>query len=125
MPTRSRTAAALLCSGRIAFAAGLLAVPARLTEPWLGPLARQDAAQIPMRGLAIRELGLGAGGLLAAVTGAPVRPWLVAQAAGDLTDLAATVVGGGGVPDGAVDLVAAIGVPSALLSAVTAVAVDA
>jgi hypothetical protein len=125
MPSTARTAAALLCAARIAYAAGLVAAPARLTGSWLGPLARQDATQIPTRGLAVRELGLATGGLLAALGGAPVRPWLAGQVAGDLSDLAASVAGRGGIPDGAVRAVGAVAGTSAVLTAAAAVAVDA
>jgi hypothetical protein len=125
MPTTARTAAAAVCGARIAYAVGLIVAPRRLTQPWLGPPVVQPSTQIPLRGLAVRELGLAAGGLLAALSGAPVRPWLAAQVAGDLTDIAASVYGRNGIPPKAISAVALVGGASAALTAGAAVAVDA
>jgi hypothetical protein len=125
MPTRARTAAALICGARIAYAAGLVTAPESLTKTWLGPPAVQPSTQIPLRGLAVREIGLATGGLLAALRGAPVRPWLVAQVAGDLSDVLASVWGRNGIPPNAVNAVTAVGGASAALTAVSALAVDA
>jgi hypothetical protein len=123
MPTRARTAAALVCGARIVYAVGLIAAPARLAQSWLGPPVVQPSTQIPLRGLAVRELGLATGGLLASLSGAPVRPWLVAQIAGDLSDILASVAGSNGIPPSAVGAVTAVAGASATLTAGAAVAV--
>jgi hypothetical protein len=125
MPTPARTAAALVCCARIVYAAGLIAAPARLTQTWLGPPARQPSTQIPLRGLAVRELGLATGGLVASLSGAPVRPWLAAQIAGDVSDILASAAGSNGIPPAAVGAVAVVAGASATLTAGAAVAVDA
>ena len=124
MPTKARTATALICGARIAYAAGLITAPEQLTRRWLGPPAVQPSTQIPLRGLAVREIGLATGGLLASLRGAPVRPWLVAQIAGDLSDVLASVWGRNGIPPAAVSAVTAVGGASAALTAGAALAVD-
>ena len=124
MPTKARTAAALVCGARIAYAVGLITAPEQLTRTWFGPPAVQPSTQIPLRGLAVREIGLATGGLLASLGGAPVRPWLVAQIAGDLSDVLASVWGRNGIPPSAVSAVTAVGGTSAAITAVAAAAVD-
>jgi hypothetical protein len=92
-----RTASLAYAAGRLAFGAGLVAATARVAGPWLGEDARRPGAtQLAVRGLGGRDLVLAAGLVGAALTGAPLRPWLVACAAGDAIDLAATLA----VPDG-------------------------
>ena len=124
MPTKARTAAALVCGARIAYAVGLITAPEQLTRTWLGPPVVQPSTQIPLRGLAVREIGLATGGLLASLGGAPVRPWLVAQIAGDLSDVLASVWGRNGIPPSAVSAVTAVGGASAAITAGAALAVD-
>ncbi len=67
---------------------------------------------------------LHAGGLAAALRGGPVRPWLAASVAGDLTDIAATVAGRDALPDGAAKATAVVAGASALLSVAVGAAVD-
>ncbi len=124
MPTKARTAAALVCGARIAYAVGLITAPTQLTTTWFGAQAYQPTTQIPLRGLAVREIGLATGGLLASLRGAPVRPWLVAQVAGDLSDVLASVWGRNGIPPAAVSAVTAVGGASAAITAGVAAAVD-
>ena len=124
MPTKARTATALICGARIAYAVGLITAPEQLTRTWLGPPVVQPSTQIPLRGLAGREIGLATGGLLASLGGAPVRPWLVAQIAGDLSDVLASVWGRNGIPPSAVSAVTAVGGASAAITAGAALAVD-
>ena len=82
---------------RIAYGLGLVAAPTRLTT-----VARR--AGVPTRDAdpAARARGARASGSAPAawspsLSGAPVRPWLAAQIAGDLADIAATV-GRNGIP---------------------------
>lgn len=70
-----------------------------------------------------REIVLHGGALAAALSGAPLRPWLAGSIAGDLTDLAATVVGREQLPKGSVMVTSIVAGASALLSAALAVAV--
>jgi hypothetical protein len=76
---------------RIVYALGLLARPARVARPWLGADAGRPAAEVALRGLGMRDLVLATGALTSAAAGMPSRWWLVACAAGDAADLAATL----------------------------------
>ncbi|HEX2412152.1 MAG TPA: hypothetical protein VHJ39_13370 [Solirubrobacteraceae bacterium] len=121
--TSARSAAAVVLALRIVYGLGLAAAPVRLTKRWLGPSSSTGPTQVALRGLAAREILLHVGGLSAALTGAPVRPWLAASVAGDLSDIAATA-GASGLPAGAAKATTAVAGGSALLSAAVAAAVD-
>lgn len=116
------TAASTVFALRIAYGAGLMVVPDKLTKRWLGLGARTAPARVGLRGLGAREVVLHAGGLLAAQRGEAVRPWLAASIAGDLVDIVATVVGRRGLPEHAAPATALVAGGSALLSAAVAVA---
>jgi hypothetical protein len=80
---------------RIAFGAGLVLAPGLLARVWAGDLAKDDRAKVLARSLGIRDLALGAGGVLAVRGGD--REWIrrtfAAQALADALDflvLAAT-----------------------------------
>jgi hypothetical protein len=120
----SRTIAAGVLALRVAYGAGLIAAPERLTLRWLGPAAGQAPTQVPLRGLGAREVLLHAGGLAAALGGGRVRPWLAASVAGDLTDIAATVAGRDALPDGAAKATVVVAGASALISVAVGAAVD-
>lgn len=124
MPASRRIAAAVL-GLRIAYGAGLVAVPARLTRRWLGPAGETGPTQIGVRGLGAREVVLHTGALLAAFRDAPLRPWLAASIVGDLTDIASTAAAGSDVPDGSPLATLAVAGGSALISAAVALSVDA
>jgi hypothetical protein len=81
---------------RVAFGAGLLAQPERLTRAWIGQDATGAGAQVAVRGLGARDLVLGAG---AATSGGTDRQrWLAAGMVGDVADLTATLAAGARVP---------------------------
>ena len=120
-----RLAAGAVLTLRIAYGIALIAAPRPLALRWLGPDAEGAPVQVALRGLGAREAILHAGALLALARGAPVRPWLAASAAGDLTDVVATAAGRRGLPRGSVPATLAVGGGSALTSAVLAAAVDA
>jgi hypothetical protein len=113
----SRVLVLSVLSLRLAYGAGLVASPSRLARRWLGPDADRPPVQVPLRGLGAREIVLHAGALAAALDGRPVRPWLAASIAGDLTDIAATVAGRKGLPDGAAGATVAVAGGSVLVSA--------
>jgi hypothetical protein len=119
-----RIAAIAVLALRIAYGAGLIAAPARLSRSWLGPAGAQPPTQVALRGVGAREIAVHGAGLVAVLTGAPVRPWLAASAAGDLADIAATTAGRRGLPDGAVPKTLAAAGGSALLTVAVAAAVD-
>ena len=119
----SRTVAAAVLGLRIAYGVGLIAAPARLTRTWLGPAGASGPTQVGVRGLGAREVLLHIGALTAALRGAPLRPWLAASIAGDLTDIASTGAARSELPDGSplATLVVAGGsaaISAALLAAV-------
>jgi hypothetical protein len=123
--TRARTGAAAVLGLRVVYGVALVAAPERLARRWLGPSAATPPTQVPLRALGVRETILHGGAIAAALGDRPVRPWLAASIAGDLSDIASTVVGRGGLPAEAPVATAVVAGASAALSAAVAVAVDA
>ena len=117
---KSRVLPVSVLALRIVYGAALIAAPERLARRWLGPAAAGGPTQVPLRALGAREVLLHAGGVAAAVQGNPLGPWFAASIAGDLTDIAATVVARKEVPRGAAKLTALVAGGSALLSAAAA-----
>lgn len=118
-----RAPAVLLLSLRIAYGVSLIAAPHRLTRRWLGDVGREPGGSVSLRALGAREVALHGAALWAAWTGAPLRPWLAASIAGDLTDVAATASARRGLPDWSAAATVAVGGGSALLTAALAAAV--
>jgi hypothetical protein len=123
--SRTRVAAVTVLGLRVAYGAGLIAAPARLARRWLGDSVDRAPTQVPLRGLGARELVLHGGALAAAAADAPLRPWLAASVAGDLTDIVATVAGRGQLPQGAALATVLVAGGSALISALLAAALEA
>jgi hypothetical protein len=120
-----RGAAVAILSFRIAYGLALLAAPAKVAgNRWLGPGAREAAAQVSLRGLGAREVGLHGLALAGILRGSPVRPLLAASVAGDLTDIASTAISRDGLPEGSATATAAVAGGSALLTAALAVLID-
>ena len=114
----ARTAATAAVLGlRVAYGLGLVAAPERLAKRWLGPAAATPPTQVPLRALGVREAILHTGALAAALGDRPVRPWLIASVAGDLSDVAATAAARRGLPRGALTATAIVAGASAALSA--------
>lgn len=122
--TSARALAASVLGLRVAYGAALVVAPERLSRRWLGDVAGRAGGRVALRALGARELALHAAALDALRRGAPLRPWLAASVAGDLSDVAATAAARTGLPDGAATATAAIGGGSALLTAVVAAVVD-
>lgn len=122
--TGARKAATVVLGLRTAYGVGLIAAPSRLGRRWLGPAANAAPTQVPLRALGAREVIIHVGGILAAVRGAPLRPWLAGSIVGDLSDLAATVAGRDELPKGSPTATLVVGGSSAVLSAAVAVAVE-
>ena len=100
---------------RVAYGAALLVAPQKVVKSWLGPTS--DATEVALRGLGAREIGIHGAGIAAVLAGADVRPFLAVSIAGDLSDIAATVAGRGGLPDGSAPKTAAVAGGSAALTA--------
>jgi hypothetical protein len=82
----------MLAVGRIVLGTTLLIAPGKAGGRWLGPVSSNRAAKVAVRGLAARDLAIGAGTLQALANGTPVRGWALAGGIGDLTDAAASVL---------------------------------
>jgi len=119
-----RIAALTLLGLRVAYGAGLVAAPERLTRRWLGPAAGAAPTQVPLRGMGAREIVVHGAAIAAVLRDAPLRPYLAASAAGDVADIVATVAGRRGLPDGSAAATLAVAGGSALLTAGLAAAVD-
>lgn len=116
--TRTRQITIGFALGRVAFGAGLLGPPRALATRWLGSDAERPAVQAAVRGLATRDIAIALGALDATLRSRPARPWLVAAAACDVGDVAATLAAGSSLPPRARTATVAL----AGLSAVTAAA---
>ena len=82
----------MLAVGRLVLGSTLLLAPKAAGGRWLGPVTGDRAAKVAIRGLAARDLAIGAGTLQALSAGTPVRGWAVAGGVGDLVDAAATLL---------------------------------
>jgi hypothetical protein len=82
---------------RVAIGAGLVLAPGLLGRVWVGSWAADDRAKVLARSLGVRDLALGAAGILAVKE--RDRGWLqrafAAQAAADAIDFLALVAGRG------------------------------
>jgi hypothetical protein len=82
---------------RVAFGAGLMLMPGVFARVWVGSWASDDRAKVLARSLGIRDLAIGAAGLLALRE--DDRDWLrrafAAQALADAVDFVAIVAGRG------------------------------
>ena len=96
---RARLAAVPVLGLRVAYGVAVIVAPERLTRRWLGQ-RRPPAMQVPLRGIGGREIAVHGAAMVAALTGAPVRPWLAVSIAGDLSDIAATAAARADVPGG-------------------------
>ena len=119
---RARLAAVPVLGLRVAYGVGLIVAPERLTRRWLGPATA--SMRVSLRGVGGREIAVHGAALVAALTGAALRPWLAVSIAGDLSDIAATAVAHDDVPDGSVVATLAVAGASALLTAALAATVD-
>jgi len=119
-----RFATLTLLGLRVAYGAGLIVAPERLTLRWLGPAAGAPPTQVPLRGMGAREIVVHGAAIAAALNDLPLRPFLAASAAGDVADILATVAGRRGLPEGSAPATLAVAGGSALLTAALAAAVD-
>ena len=121
----ARKAAAVVAGLRIAYGAGLLVTPASTTRRWLGGDGqRPGGGQVAIRALGAREIAIHAGALVAALAGAPVRPWLVASMGGDCADIVSTYAARAAVPDGSPLATLAVAGGSAALTGAVAAGLD-
>ena len=86
-----RDLAKLLAWGRIGLGIAGALMPARFVRLWTGRVAPGFPTDMATRGLAVRDLAIGAGILHALDGGSAVRPWLHASAAADAADAVGTL----------------------------------
>jgi hypothetical protein len=86
-----RSVARIIALGRVAFGVALMAVPDKSTSAWLGADAERPGTQVAVGSVGARDLALGLGGVAALSGGSGARPWLLAGALADLSDLAGTL----------------------------------
>jgi hypothetical protein len=122
--SRARTATVAVMALRIAYGLGLIAAPSRLGRRWLGPASDTAPTQVPLQALGMREVVLHVGVVWTALKGGALRPWLAASIAGDLTDVASTVLRRAQLPSGSASATAGVGGGSALLTGLLLTAVD-
>jgi hypothetical protein len=97
-----RDLARMLAAGRIGFGFGFGLAP-QLTAPlWIGRAARNPGARFFCRIVGARDFVLGAGQLAALRKGDDAKPWILAGAAADAADFAATVAMRDELPSAAV-----------------------
>ena len=86
------TIARAAAGARVAIGVALLAAPGPAAKRWLGDVSEEPGAQVAISGLGGRDVAIGLGTLwaLGGSKRAP-RAWLIACAAADLADLAATL----------------------------------
>jgi hypothetical protein len=122
--SRGRAAAAAVAALRMAYGVALAVAPGDVGSRWIGRDARRRPAGVALRALGVRDAALQAGTLAAALRGEPVRPWLLAAIAGDVTDMVATAAASGDVPDDAPRKTLAVAGGSAAMSGLLAAALD-
>ena len=85
-----RATTAAYAATRLVYGLGLLAAPGRVGRRWLGD-GLSDAACVGVRGLGARDAVIAAGAIAGAAGAWDPRPWLVASALGDSSDIGATL----------------------------------
>jgi hypothetical protein len=122
--SRARRAAVVVAGLRIAYGVALAVAPERTTSSWLGPDGGRPASEVALRCLGAREIAIHAGAAAAALSGGPVRPWLVASMGGDCADVLSTFLSGAHLPDGAPAKTLVVAGGSAVLTAAVLSATD-
>lgn len=86
-----RDLARLLAWGRIGLGVAGALMPAKFVRLWTGRIAPGFQIDMATRGLAVRDVAIGAGILHALDGDSSVRPWLQASAAADAADAVGTL----------------------------------
>lgn len=124
MMSAARRNAVLVLGLRIAWGLGAVVDPPRFTGRWIGDAAHKHQGKVVVRALGAREVALHALALAAALRGCPLRPYLLASMAGDLSDVAATLAARQGLPRGSPLLTAVVGGGAAALTAAVLAGLD-
>jgi hypothetical protein len=120
-----RVAAVNVLAFRVLYGAALLVAPGKVAGGrWLGAGARQPAASVGLRAVGGREVAVHGIALAQLLRGKPIKPFLLASALGDLTDVGATALAGEGLPEKSPLATAAVAGGSAALTVALALALD-
>ena len=88
----ARSLARQLAVGRVVIGGALAVAPALAARGWIGEVSSAPGAQALARGFGMRDVAIGAGTLAALGSEGNVRDWMLAGAAADAADLAATII---------------------------------
>jgi hypothetical protein len=86
-----RTLARVIAIGRAVIGAALIVSPSRAASAWVGEDSKREPTQVALAAVGGRDLVLGLGAAWAVGGGEAAKPWLLAAAAADTTDLLATL----------------------------------
>jgi hypothetical protein len=87
----ARSIAFAVATGRIAIGTAVILFPGRVATGWIGPRGADPGARLLAVTIGARDLAVGAGAALALREGSGARNWVLAGAAADFADLAATL----------------------------------
>jgi len=109
---------------RAAFGAGMIAMPERVAEGWIGEPGHSVRVGVLARSIGARDIALGGGAALALLRGddAMARAFLAGQALSDVVDLAGTLAAREKLPESGVKTTTALAGISALVAAASAAA---
>ena len=79
-------------AGRVAFGLAFLLAPKKAAHGWIGDDVDRKPVELLVRAVGARDVVLGAGGVMAAMSGRPLRPWLRAGVAADAADALTTAL---------------------------------
>jgi hypothetical protein len=93
-----RTLTAIASVGRALFGAAFVAAPSEAGSRWIGPVAEDERVGILLRAVGARDIALGVGTVRAIAEDRDASGWLLASAASDSIDFAATLAARDGLP---------------------------
>jgi hypothetical protein len=121
----SRRAAALWAALRIGLGVAALRKPRMASRVWLGSEASRGLTPVVLgRAAGGRDVALGAGTVACALTGVPLRPWVLAGGGADAVDAVTTWLAGPDLPRWRRNVVTAVSAGSALTAVFLATQVD-
>ncbi|MBA2506945.1 MAG: hypothetical protein H0V29_13550 [Thermoleophilaceae bacterium] len=115
----------LLAAGRTLIGIGLMTAPELVGKGWMGKKSKDPRIKLLLRVVGIRDFVVGLGGVLAlSREGGGARGWILAGAACDTIDGAATALARDDLDDGAATQLLAIAAPAAIAGPVVAAMLD-
>jgi hypothetical protein len=81
-----------LATGRIAIGSLAFLAPRKLARVWTGESPEMAVSHMAIRGMGVRDVGIGLGTLIALENDKPVRGWLQANALADAGDATSTLL---------------------------------